>query len=211
MNSANTRIRKPRGIGSAHCAVHVNNCQVGKPRSTMVPKQLASGAAATNLCAAVDSLSRAHVGDVGRPGGGIPRVLRRATIRKPHYLGREGTLSATTVPHHDCRDRCVGDHSGSVGAHLAAEGTFLGLLGAGLAIALREPLLSVAGRVAIFAGKMYSVGDRIQLETMSGDVIDVGFFYTRMMEIGNWIGGDQVSGRIVQLPNSKIFGNPIFN
>lgn len=94
---------------------------------------------------------------------------------------------------------------------LQQKGTFLGLLGAGLAIALREPLLSVAGRVAIFAGKMYSVGDRIQLETMSGDVIDVGFFYTRMMEIGNWIGGDQVSGRIVQLPNSKIFGNPIFN
>jgi small-conductance mechanosensitive channel len=94
---------------------------------------------------------------------------------------------------------------------LQQKGTFLGLLGAGLAIALREPLLSVAGRIVIFAGNTYSVGDRIQLETMSGDVIDVGFFYTRMMEIGNWIGGDQVSGRIVQLPNSKVFGNPIFN
>jgi hypothetical protein len=31
------------------------------------------------------------------------------------------------------------------------------------------------------------------------------------LEIGNWIGGDQVSGRIVQLPVSKVFGNPIFN
>jgi small-conductance mechanosensitive channel len=71
--------------------------------------------------------------------------------------------------------------------------------------------LRYASRVAIFAGKMYSVGDRVQLETMSGDLIDVGFFYTRMMEIGNWIGGDQASGRIVQLPNSKVFGNQIFN
>ncbi len=89
--------------------------------------------------------------------------------------------------------------------------TFLGILGAGLAIALREPLLAVAGRIAILAGHMYSVGDRIQLNNMSGDVIDVGFFYTRMMEIGNWIGADQVTGRIVQIPNSQIFGTAIFN
>ena len=90
-------------------------------------------------------------------------------------------------------------------------GTFLGILGAGIAIALREPLLSVAGRIAILAGHMYSVGDRIQLNTMRGDVIDVGFFYTRMMEIGNWIEADQVTGRIVQISNSQIFGTPIFN
>lgn len=90
-------------------------------------------------------------------------------------------------------------------------GTFLGLIGAGLAIALREPLLSIAGRIAIFAGNMYTVGDRIQVQQMSGDVIDVGAFYTRLMEIGNWIGGDQPSGRILQLPNSQIFGNAVFN
>jgi small-conductance mechanosensitive channel len=90
-------------------------------------------------------------------------------------------------------------------------GTFLGILGAGLAIALREPLLSIAGRVAILAGHMYRVGDRIELNKMSGDVIDVGVFYTRMMEIGNWIHADQVTGRIVQISNSQIFGTPVFN
>src|SRR5581483_9300816 len=61
------------------------------------------------------------------------------------------------------------------------KGTFFGLIGAGLAIALKEPLLSIAGRIAIFAGHMYSVGDRIEINKMSGDVIDVGMFYTRMM------------------------------
>jgi small-conductance mechanosensitive channel len=76
--------------------------------------------------------------------------------------------------------------------------TFLGLIGTGLAVALREPLLSIAGRIAIFVGRMYTAGDRIEINKMSGDVIDVGFFYTRMMEIGNWIGGDQYSGRIIQ-------------
>ena len=81
--------------------------------------------------------------------------------------------------------------------------TFLGLIGAGLAVALREPLLSIAGRVAIFFGHMYTVGDRIEINKLSGDVIDVGFFYTRMMEIGNWIGGDQYSGRIIQFANAQ--------
>jgi small-conductance mechanosensitive channel len=94
---------------------------------------------------------------------------------------------------------------------LKRTGTFLGIIGAGLAIALKEPLLSVAGRLAIFAGNMYSVGDRIEINKLSGDVIDVGIFYTRMMEIGNWVGGDQVSGRIVQFPNASIFGAPVFN
>jgi hypothetical protein len=89
--------------------------------------------------------------------------------------------------------------------------TFLGLIGAGLAVALREPLLSIAGRIAIFTGHMYGVGDRIQIEKMSGDVIDVGTFYTRMMEIGNWVGGDQPSGRIVQFSNAQIFGQPVYN
>lgn len=89
--------------------------------------------------------------------------------------------------------------------------TFFGILGAGLAIALREPLLSIAGRIAIFAGHIYSVGDRIEINKISGDVIDVGFFYTRMMEIGNWISADQSTGRIVQFSNSQIFGTPVYN
>ncbi len=95
--------------------------------------------------------------------------------------------------------------------HFKAKGTFFGLIGAGLAVALREPLLSIAGRIVIFAAHMYTVGDRIEINKMSGDVIDVGFVYTRMMEIGNWIGGDQYSGRIVQFANAQIFGTAVFN
>lgn len=94
---------------------------------------------------------------------------------------------------------------------LKQKGTFLGLLGAGLAIALREPLLSIAGRFAIFSGHMYSAGDRIEFQKMSGDVIDIGFFYTRLLEIGSWISGDQYSGRILLIPNSLIFGSPVMN
>lgn len=86
-------------------------------------------------------------------------------------------------------------------------GTFLGLVGGGVAIALKEPLLAIAGRIAILAGHAYSVGDRVEVEKITGDVIDVGFFYTRMMEVGNWISADQATGRIVQFSNSRMFGD----
>lgn len=94
---------------------------------------------------------------------------------------------------------------------LKQKGTMIGLIGAGLAIALKEPLLSIAGRLAIFTGHMYTAGDRIELQRMVGDVIDIGFFYTRMLEIGSWITADQYSGRILLIPNSMIFGTPIMN
>lgn len=94
---------------------------------------------------------------------------------------------------------------------LKEKGTFLGLLGAGLAVALREPLLGLAARLAIFTGHIFTAGDRIEVQHMTGDVIDIGFFYTRMLEIGSWIGGDQYSGRLLLLPNSTLFGSPIMN
>ena len=47
-----------------------------------------------------------------------------------------------------------------LGRHLQDKGTFFGLLAAELALAMKEPLLSIAGSISIFAGRMYSVGDR---------------------------------------------------
>ena len=91
------------------------------------------------------------------------------------------------------------------------EGTFFGLLGAGLAVAMKEPLLSIAGRLSIWLGHLYRVGDRIEFQGMGGDVISVGVFYTRMLEIGNWIHGDQATGRIVQFPNSAVYQNSVYN
>ena len=53
---------------------------------------------------------------------------------------------------------------------LRSAGTFLGLLSGGLAIALKEPLPAIAGRIAILAGHIYTVGNRIQVEQIRGDV-----------------------------------------
>lgn len=94
---------------------------------------------------------------------------------------------------------------------LQNKGTFFGLIGAGLAVAMKEPLLSIAGRLSIWLGHLYRVGDRIEFQSMGGDVINIGVFYTRMLEIGNWVHGDQATGRIVQFPNSAVYQNSVYN
>ena len=58
----------------------------------------------------------------------------------------------------------------SEGFHNAA--TFLGLLTAGLAIALKDPLVNLVGWMFIIWRRPFAVGDRIQIGIHSGDVMD---------------------------------------
>ncbi len=89
--------------------------------------------------------------------------------------------------------------------------TFLGLFAAGLAVVLRDPLVNVVGWLFILWRQPFRMGDRIQLGTHSGDVINIGLFQFTLMEIGNWVDTDQSTGRIIHLPNGQIFQNAIAN
>ncbi len=89
--------------------------------------------------------------------------------------------------------------------------TFLGLLSAGLAIALQDLVKSVAGWIFILWRRPFEVGDRIQVGNYRGDVIDVRFFKFSLMEIGNWVDADQSTGRVMHLPNSLILTDVIAN
>jgi small-conductance mechanosensitive channel len=87
----------------------------------------------------------------------------------------------------------------------------IGLFTAGLAFTLQELILSIAGSVYIFLVKVYKPGDRIEINGIKGDVIDVDSIYTTMMEIGEWVSSDNYSGRIVKLSNAFVFKGPIYN
>ena len=87
----------------------------------------------------------------------------------------------------------------------------LGLLSAGLAFTLQELILSIAGSVYIFIVKVYEPGDRIEINGIKGDVIDVDSIYTTMMEIGQWVESDNYTGRIVKLSNAFVFKGPVYN
>ncbi len=83
--------------------------------------------------------------------------------------------------------------------------TFLGLASAGLAIAMKDPLVNVAGWLFIVWRRPFDVGDRIQIGVHAGDVIDLRVFQFTLMEIGNWVKADQSTGRIIHIPNGKVF------
>ncbi len=90
-------------------------------------------------------------------------------------------------------------------------GTLVGLLGAGLIVAMGRPLLSMAGWVFILIRHPFVVGDRIQVGKLAGDVIDIRLFTTTMLEIGEWVDGDQSTFRVVHLPNAEVFFVPVHN
>lgn len=97
--------------------------------------------------------------------------------------------------------------SGSFGSF----STFFGLLSAGIAIALKDLVVNVAAWVFILARRPFEVGDRIEIGHISGDVIDQRIFQFTLMEIGNWVEGDQSTGRIVHIPNQQVFTLPLAN
>lgn len=100
--------------------------------------------------------------------------------------------------------------------------TALGLVTAGLAFALQKVVTSLAGYFVILRGRNFTVGDRITMGGVRGDVIGLGFIQTTIMEMGQpppvqnaepavWVRSRQFTGRIVTVANSKIFDEPIYN
>ena len=89
--------------------------------------------------------------------------------------------------------------------------TFLGLLSAGVAIALRDPIVNLAGWLFIVWRRPLGVGDRIQIGSNAGDVIDIRVFQFTLMEIGNWVNADQSTGRVIHIPNGKVFTEALAN
>jgi small-conductance mechanosensitive channel len=83
--------------------------------------------------------------------------------------------------------------------------TYLGLLSAGLAIALRELVANFVGWAFILWRRPFEVGDRIQIGDTAGDVIDLRIFQFTLLEIGNWVDADQSTGRVIHVNNGQIF------
>jgi small-conductance mechanosensitive channel len=90
-------------------------------------------------------------------------------------------------------------------------GTFLGLVSAGLAVALSDTLMNIAGWLFIVGKRPFTVGDRIEVDGSAGDVIDVSLFQFTILEIGNWVDADQSTGRIIHIPNRFAFNKSIAN
>ncbi len=100
--------------------------------------------------------------------------------------------------------------------------TAFGLVSAGMAFALQQVVTSIAGYLVVLRGNTFTVGDRISMGGVRGDVMRLGFIQTTIMEMGQpptgcsqtpgmWVHSRQFTGRIVSVSNSKIFAEPVFN
>jgi small-conductance mechanosensitive channel len=101
--------------------------------------------------------------------------------------------------------------------------TALGLVTAGLAFALQRVVTAFAGYLVILRGTTFTVGDRITMGGVRGDVIRLGFIQTTIMEMGQppsvasqadpamWVQSRQYTGRIVTVTNDKLFDQPVYN
>lgn len=94
--------------------------------------------------------------------------------------------------------------------HLGSLSTFLGLLSAGLAIALRDFLVNFFAWIFIITRRPFEVGDRISLSGLSGDVIDLRIFEFTMLEVDK-INGEQSTGSLIHMPNSRVIAEPLTN
>ena len=96
-------------------------------------------------------------------------------------------------------------------------GVVVGLAAAGVAFAMQEVIGAVAGWFNIMLGRIFRVGDRIEMGGVRGDVIDVTPLRTKLLEIGSpgdaqsWVRGRQYTGRIVAVSNKTTFTEPVYN
>lgn len=98
-------------------------------------------------------------------------------------------------------------------------GVVLGLFAAGVAFAMQEVIGALAGWFNVVSGRIYAVGDRIEMGSVHGDVIDITPLRTKLLEIGgsgagdegSWVRGRQYTGRVVAVSNKQTFTNAVFN
>ncbi|MFC2026777.1 mechanosensitive ion channel family protein [Chloroflexota bacterium] len=86
-----------------------------------------------------------------------------------------------------------------------------GILAAGVAVALQDVFKNFAGSLIIFITSTYHVGDRIEINSKIGDVVDIGLFYTTLLETNEWVNGDQATGRLSIIPNALVLSGIVNN
>ena len=88
----------------------------------------------------------------------------------------------------------------------------LGLISLLLGFALQTPISSFIGWLYIVIRAPYHVGDRIQVNTFTGDVAEISYLDTTLLEFaGDYLTNDLPSGRLIRFPNSMVLQSQVYN
>ena len=83
--------------------------------------------------------------------------------------------------------------------------TFAGLITAGIAVALQNVIMAIAGYFFLIGKYGVRVGDRVQISNVTGDVIDIGLIRLHLIEVGGAETDRQPTGRVVVFSNAVVF------
>ena len=90
-------------------------------------------------------------------------------------------------------------------------GTILGLAGAGLTVALKDFIVSFIGWFVLMGRNGIRLGDWVEINGVTGEVIELGMFHTVLLETGNWTDSGHPTGRRVTFTNSFAIEGHYFN
>lgn len=90
-------------------------------------------------------------------------------------------------------------------------GLMAGLVTAGLGFALQKPITSVAAWVMVVLKRPFSIGDRIMIGNIKGEVYDITLTHIYIDEVGGDVNSEELSGRNVMVPNHLLFEQNIIN
>jgi len=90
-------------------------------------------------------------------------------------------------------------------------GTFLGLAGAGLTVALKDFIVGFIGWFVLMGKNGMRLGDWVEINGVTGEVVQIGPFHTVLLETGNWTDSGHPTGRRVTFTNSFAIEGHYFN
>ncbi len=90
-------------------------------------------------------------------------------------------------------------------------GTFLGLAGAGLTVALKDFIIGFLGWFVLMGKNGIRLGDWVEINGVTGEVVELGMFHTVLLETGNWTDSGHPTGRRVTFTNSFAIEGHYFN
>jgi len=90
-------------------------------------------------------------------------------------------------------------------------GTMIGLAGAGLTVALKDFIIGFLGWFVLMGKNGMRVGDWVEINGVSGEVVELGIFHTVLLETGNWTDAGHPTGRRVTFTNAFAIEGHYFN
>lgn len=85
--------------------------------------------------------------------------------------------------------------------------TSIGLLAAGLTVALQKPILNLAGWLSIVTKRPYKIGDRVDIGSIGGYVHEIALMHTHLSLVEN----NEQTGKVSYVPNEQVLTQPIVN